>query len=284
MHRTFVFPIMCESPHTGFNSVEIREIDGQLMIVGLDFEVEDAYDAFNELEIIPSLINMVEKIHNGDDKLKQIKRWVKKWGVLEGTPISGRIEDGFGQSVSSFWEEAEKFFNLWNLYKYTVNRDLESIRNIVRIEKISHDDPDNIFGECTHRFFFFEGTDYSNNFLGVIRDEKNPLKGYQYACMEYLLWEIEKYVSRGELGWYSLTREPHQDKDYFKIAPALRFNTLLEAIYMQFFILLTENQKKICPICNHPFIPERKDKKYCSETCYLTAKSRRYRARKNAAI
>lgn len=183
----------------------------------------------------------------------------------------------------SFWKEAEKFFNLWNLYKYTINRDFESIKNFVRIEEIPANDPDNMFGECTHRFFFLEGMDYSQNFIYRFPDE-DPLIVYQFACMHYLLREIEKYISRGELGLYSLTRKPHQDRDYFQIEPAPRFNTLLEAIYMQFFILLTENEKKICPVCNRPFFPEQKDKKYCSDSCYLTAKSRRYRARKSSTI
>lgn len=307
MHKTFSFPIHCESPQVKPDSVEVRNVNGEVVIFASinppDSHAFEAYDVFDKVEIIPSLVKMVEKIKNGGNKKKEIKKWVKEWGLLKGSLTKNEFDQyEMRQSIDSFWREAEKLYDLWNLHKHTVNRDLESIKkHVQKKEKIYdshtlntdfiHDEESGtylFFSESESKvkvaeFFLFSNKDYKAKEI-AIWDESEELVTYQYICMHYILNQIEEHVSKGILRHYWLKRDSYQEKDYFKIEPILTFNNLLDALYMQLFILMTENEKKICPVCEHPFTPERKDKKYCSETCYLTAKSRRYRARKNAAM
>lgn len=310
MHKTFSFPILCESPQVKPDSVEVRNVNGEPVIFASinppESHAFEAYDVFDKVEIIPSLVKMVEKIKNGGNKKKEIKKWVKEWGLLKGSLTKNEFgQYEMGQSIDSFWKEAEKLYDLWNLYKHTVNRDLESIKKHVQKKEKIYDSlalsgTDFIYDEESDTwlfppeselkvkvadFFLFSNKDHEAKDIAIWNiDESDELAVYQWICMCYILKQIEEHVSKGILRHYWLKRDSYQEKDYFKIEPILSFDNLLDALYMQLFILLTENEKKICVICNKPFFPKRKDKKYCSETCYLTAKSRRYRARKNAAV
>ena len=78
---------------------------------------------------------------------------------------------------------------------------------------------------------------------------------------------------------YYIKNDRGIDIDDIKVKPAFAFENLIDALFMQFLIAITES-KKICPICDTSFTPERKDRIYCSDSCKLTARSRRYRQRK----
>lgn len=284
MHKTFSSHITCKSLQTKPDNVKIKNVNGEAVIcTTINLPPTSNYDAFDEVEIIPSLIKMVEKIKNGRDKNKEIKKWVKEWGLLKGSLM--KIEFGQyekGQSIDSFWKEAEKLYDLWNLYKYTINRELEFLKEYVQKNQII--DTDFIYNDETDSFILLPEFDVKPVISRFFLSTSEKLVAYQSICMTYILRQIQEHISKGILTYDQLKRDSYQGKDYFKVTPIISFGDLLDALYMQLFILMTENEKKICPICDHPFTPERKDKKYCSETCYLTAKSRRYRARKNAAM
>lgn len=274
MHKMFDFPIKCESALLAMNSPQISEINHEIVIWDKDFDPLRGYDAFDQPETIPALIYLVEKIKNGGNQENLIIKWVQKWGPLKSEEIKKDSKPIFAQSLGPFLSEAFKFYDLWILYRAVANKDLDTLKEIITV----FEDP-NLPFDATHMFYFFETKHYNDNAEGIL-DNQNPLRSYQNQAMLYLMRNIEKHINPNMLGWSQMYHHKSKNEDFIKFKPAFRFNNLLDALYMQFFILLTENTKKICPVCNSPFLPERKDKKYCSDTCKFTAKSQRYRNRK----
>ncbi|MED3553990.1 hypothetical protein [Cytobacillus praedii] len=317
MHKSFNFPINCYSPQTPLNEPEVIETELGRYIRDNNLKIEETYEAFDTIEIIPSLIETVEKMKKGgneeyrkNEHVDLVIEWMKKWGYLKANQNSllreikqhGQIvgikqpnkknkvriegisnkppKNFYGQRVSGFVQEANKFYDFWMLYKAVANRDLEQLKKYITVQE----NPELPFA-ATHTFYFF--TNFYVEYVGYldgILDEQNPLEGYQFAAVEYLTETIEKYINNNRLFSREIKHSSYQGKDQFKMIPAMGFSHLLDALYMQFYILLNENEKKICPVCNKPFVPERKDRKYCSDTCKYTAKSQRYRARKSSII
>jgi len=311
MHETFVFPIDCHSPQVPLHNPEIVETELGLYVREKELNFEGSYDAFETVDIIPSLIDTVEKMkkrglegYKKDEHIDLVIDWMKRWGYLktkgkspylietqakgkkvgmrnlngkrkariEG--ISNKVPNNFeGQRVSGFIQEAYKFYDFWILYRSIVNKDIKELENIITV----HEDPTLPF-EATHTFYFFENRNVEHaGYTDSTFYKEDPLSSYQGAAIIYLTETIQKYINNNIMYSKQTTRIPGEDKDDLKIKPALGFLDLIDAIYMQFFILLNEHKKKICQICNIPFSPARKDRIYCSETCRNTAKSRRYR-------
>jgi hypothetical protein len=228
------------------------------------------YDVFWEPEVIPSLVDMVQKVKNGGNQYHYMKTLVSQWGLLKSEE-----EHPLRQSVESFWREAEKFYDVWSLYRSVANRDFDSIKRIATTNEINSNDIKGTGGQ-THIFRFFQGKEYGDiDILGFLRG--NSLREYQNAAIYYLTEVIKPYVNHGKLQDAGMSRTETASEDIFKITPCMAFDHLLDAMYMLLFSLLTENNQKVCPVCNKPFPPSRKDAKYCSETCYNTGKSQRYR-------
>lgn len=298
MHKSFAFPINCVSQQLGFESVHIVKHEGKSFITAGN-ETFPGYDVFEEIEILPSLVNMVENVKtHKSNKEQQIIDWVKKWGLLNPNRFKWRTEQDiqyktekigedypFRQSLDDFWTEAEKLYYLWLLYRCIANRDLKSLIETARIDKdiepFSHE---NFFGIPNyHRIYFFEDKPFGDSMKLIVKDPGNPLKDYQLCSTKYLLKHIEQYINFGKLSGSFIELEPdNEEQDTIKVTSEIKFNNLLEALYMQFFILLSNNNTKICLVCNEPFIPLRKDRKYCykgvnGNTCQNTAKTRRHR-------
>lgn len=286
MHRTFVFGIKCESPQIPLKNPQVVNTElGAYITEDLTFGHFPAeYDAFNTIEIIPDLLKIVEKIkqnktfHENTKNTNLVKKWVKKWGFLKAERVEIADNKIYGQHVGQFIDEAFKFYDLWTLYSISANRDLEKLKEVATIVKV-----DDLPYAATHLYTFFGEKHYGDTLEGIFREE-DPLKSYQMEAMTYIGSELEPYINQNKMYWASLSRESSNNQDHYKFTPALGFNDLLDALYMQFFILLNENTKKICPICNQPFTPDRVDQVYCTDSCKLTAKSRRYRARRKSII
>ncbi|MCM3800048.1 DUF2116 family Zn-ribbon domain-containing protein [Caldibacillus thermoamylovorans] len=290
MHKLFNFPIDCFSPQVPLNKPEIIETDLGLYIYDRNPDVLNAYEAFDTIEIIPSLINLVEKIERTGESwsywsesnanIKLAINWMKKWGHLKAE--KGPNNQFYGERISGFFQESIKFYKLWELYKAVANRDLPTLKKITEVYDGDLEDQIRIAED--QLVFCFWGDEFFRGEVISSYDEKNLLKSYQYAAITYLGDVIETYINNSHLYSGKIEITKSQEKDIIKFKPELAFFSLLEVVYMQFYILLSENTKKICPICNKPFLPERQDKKYCSDTCKHTAKSRRYRARKSQII
>lgn len=294
MHNVFSFPLVCNG--VGFNRwdrmVVFEEYRGETAIRGSGYKLE-FYNPFNCENLIPDFINLIEKISNGGDLENYLKKWHSEWG-----PLHSNYKN---QTVEKFSEEALRFYKLWNFYKAIANSDEEAIMDHIKIEKdfyeggddyyITFFSEDNSFKEDENpirmlneqigKKIFRELRDPQYNFSISREDAENmDLTKYQMFSILFLFKQIEKYTANAYLGHSNIIANSN-DFSKFKIRPALYVDNLIDAIYLQFFILFSENEKKICVNCNTPFVPERKDKKYCSDSCKLTAKSRRYRSRKN---
>lgn len=286
MHRTYDFPINCESPQIPVKKPSLITSELGTFILGdLDKEsMSAAYDAFNKVDIIPDLLNVAEKIsqnniHDEHPKnLRLVEKWVKKWGFLKAEAAKFEEESIYGQRVGFFIDEARKFYDLWTLYTIIANKDIEKLKQIIKIHV--NNEPE---FKSSHIFSFFENRFYGEVSEGIFREE-DPLRSYQIEAMTYIGGQLEPYINNHKLHWASLRHEPAGKQDRYKFKPGLAFPDLIDALYMQFFIIMNENNKKICPICNHPFLPDRIDQLYCAESCKLTARSRRYRARKKSII
>jgi hypothetical protein len=296
MHKSFVFPLKCVSPQVPLSYPKIIETDiGAYISEGEDTDIKKLYNAFDEIDIIPSLVRLVENIKKTEEKmfryskknLDLIANWIGKWGHLKAKVDSSVSEDFYGEKISDFMDEAEKFYDLWSLYRAVANRDLKLLKETVDI----YEDPELKF-PFTHSFAFFIGKPYQDFSVGKF-DPDNELKSYQFESMKFLTNVIEDHINHSENKLFSsrMKQESYESQDRFSFEPGLGYSSLLDALYMQFFILLTENTKKICPICKTPFTPGRLDQEYCpslipgkKSSCYLTAKSRRQRERKKTSL
>lgn len=250
MHKTFVFPLPSNSSILKLEKPHISEINGEVYIWSEKENAKISYDAFDYPELIPELIALVRKTKNGRNRNKLAEQWVSKWGIFR----NDFSEEGIhGQKLSTFWRDAEDFEIAWRVYKYIANRELEILK-------------------------------MGLGFLEEIDDLKqysaDPLTNYQWNGMKFIMYAIESHTKNGVLTAAEIRRDENEEEDSFTVKPTYFFNHLIDSLYMQFFMSLTEN-KKVCPICEKPFTPQRKSAVYCSSSCKLTARSRRYRDRKS---
>jgi predicted nucleic acid-binding Zn ribbon protein len=331
MHSAFTFPIECSYIQKKFKEVSWVEIKYRVNDDVLNFEMPDGsigisltrntephedyrfllvppddaeyetYDAFDEPDLIPSLVRLVEKVNRGDNKKDAVKKWVEKWGYLSlgnrypfefSTNLKnlsdltkrryGNKEHGKSSNVSvyyaslgHFWEDAVTLVRLWDMYRQITNRQLTKLQEWIVFHR----------GEVSSNYAFVNGIRNAKIRLENSLEEiqQNPLYFYQTVGFRHL-FEYVSNQTRLSLDSKEIKFEQIKDQDFFKITPYLRTENLLEAMYVQFFILLSENTKKICTNCGKPFPPNRRDQQYCSESCSNTAKSRRYRQRKMQGV
>lgn len=281
MHETFVFNMEC----TGFEKrwdriVYIDKNKGIKQLFGDGKEgTLSYYNPFDYDHLIPEFVEMVEKVLTGGNLEKGITKWLSEWGPLHF--------DYDKHTIKYFWDESLRFYKLWCFYRLIANRDKKGLMESIQIKKDGDHHVLTFFPEDdsfkSEEFSFFEPEyDFKVTFPIRIDREKDEFTQIQEHSMFFLLSQIEEYTANAKLSWGTMKHEKDTDKSNFKITPVLRTENLIDAIYLQFFILFSENEKKICPVCNTPFVPARIDKKYCSDSCKLTAKSRRYRARKTS--
>lgn len=262
MHRTFVFPIKCTNKQVSFKQVEIINIEGKTYVAGYIKESKP-YDSFDSIKLLPSLIELVEEVENGKNKEKSIKKWVLQWGLLNGEMIDLNGQEVFSQNLADFWYEAKTFYELWKIYKFILDNDRKALEPLIKdLEETKFHNPN-------YKIIHNNGNEY-----------KHLYENYQFEATIYLLQRIESRVQTGTLHWSKLTTLDSR----IQIESVYNFLNLIDALYMQFYILLSKNENKICKLCNTPFIPGRSDQVYCNDSCKLTAKSRRYRARKKTIL
>lgn len=291
MHEVFVFDMECKGHVQRWkeDTVRIEALNEARVLRGFyEEDIEKSYyDPFEFDNLIPEFLELIEKVLSGAELEKLIKKWLVNWGPLYM---------GYDRrnTVENFWEESLKFYRLWSFYRVVSSRDEVAIRSSIKIEEdrgtkiISFFPGEDSFSsiripeDISQRFSIPEFEfDLQVKFPFQINKNRDVFEQIQEYSTLFLLAQIETYTNNANLTWDSMTHEKQKGKSVFKIKPALHTGSnLIDALYLQFYILLSENEKKICPVCNNPFLPSRKDKKYCSDTCKLTARTRRYRARK----
>lgn len=256
------------------------------------------YNAFSVDDLISSLRNAVNDVRNGKNKKMVMKKWVTQHGFLgvnmANVAHAPRPE---WETLTDFWREAEKLTTLWDKYEQVTRRDIKNLKEWIRfvpLDEFDEFDPFLPFAQegyasksmyapfpnaCVRTF----GA-HDVYYRATLREiEENPLPFYQIAGHNYVITEISHKLSILRLGYNSVKKIENPQDDTFKINPILAPHSLLEAMYLQFYILLCGQNVKVCKNCGKPFSLTRKYSKnrvYCSESCKHTAKSRAYRERK----
>jgi hypothetical protein len=236
----------CKSALWRFDDPRISELNGE-MYIWQEFDQEpETYDAFEYEDLISGFMLLSRRENEGKDINKHILEWAKKWGVFESHKIMPNI---YGQKVSSFLEDMHVFTAIWMIYRGVVNREYNLLQKALRDV------------EAAGGLFDFANEKESN---------------YQWNAMSVILDQVELYIGRSELKADQMKKKTKDDEDHFEIKPVNLFTNLIDVLYMQLFLALT-GKMRICPVCNEPFKPKRKDQRYDKEACKNTGKSRKFR-------
>jgi len=259
------------------------------------------YNAFETADLIPSLCRLVREVKQGRNKKAAIKKWVSQYGFL-GVYVDADGDIPSWESLADFWREAETLADLWDKFRQVTQRDLDGMREWIRFVPLSkgikylHGDEWNTkavywpfeveiregetFEEAAGRRSMRAGEPI---FAATIEEiNQNPLEFFQLAGLGYVLQRIEKKVAGTEWTFTGLEKISNPHDDIFKLRPVIKPRNLLQAMYLQFCILLCGHNVKVCKWCEKPFDLRgsySKNREYCSDTCKHSAKSRRYRER-----
>ncbi|WP_170085421.1 hypothetical protein [Kyrpidia spormannii] len=253
------------------------------------------YNAFETADLISSVSRMVEDVRSGKNKKAAVKKWVSEYGFL-GANLGSDFVHPKWEALADFWREAETLADLWGKYKQVTQRDMSGLRGWIRFVELPNDgDPliPSPEGSRTKSDFSKEpgvmsfGT--ADLFFSATLEEigQNPLRFYQLAGLRYILVRINGRIKSLELNYTGVEKIENPQDDIFKIRPVLYPRTLLEAMYLQFYILLSGHNVKICKHCGKPFpLKEKysKNRVYCSDRCNNAAKMRNYRERKRQQV
>lgn len=291
MHEELVFPIECR-----YEQVVWSKYITCKGVIRSASDKYSKYDAMDNINLISSLVKLVNEYKNTTDRQKEavIKKWIRQYGFL--TSPNRSAAEGFEykeENIEKFWSKAKQLTDLWDIYRMVTNRELDDLRKIVsftdtRVPDINgnlvpfgpgitagstHPEGvrEGLFGESTHTLFFNVELDEIN---------KNPLRYYQLVAFSYIKTEVQRQLRNVFLTSRDVSLESSAGQDFLKTFPIIKANTLLQALYLQFYIILSTPGKKICEGCFRVFVPRRRDQEYCTDTCKNTAKSRRYRARR----
>ncbi len=278
MHKGIQFPIDCRYKQKVYRRYAWG--GGSLRTASDECSL---YDAFDNPDLISSLVRLVERTSEGGRKAA-MKRWVEAHGFLTSSARGGASTE----KLEDFWTGAESFVRQWGMYGFIRNRRLGELKKLVRFAELDMLDlgfhpganAKTVFADCEKDGFIVQTT--SDTFYKATLKEidRDPLPYYQVAVFVRVRKSIE-YQLEGialQSHEWSIIKEP--DRDHYRIVPHLLTKNLLQALYLQFYILLNDTTKKVCDACGSIFAPSRRDQKYCSDTCKNTAKSRRWRSRK----
>ncbi len=300
----------------GWGKKEIKAYIDELRSKGVEWdekpeEVEDVlnaekstkystYEAFETADLIPSLCRLVKEVRQGRNKKAAIKKWVSQYGFL-GVHVDADGDMPSWESLADFWREAETLADLWDKFRQITQRDLDGMREWIRFVSLSKG-VKYLLGDKWNTkavYWPFEvemregetfeeaaGRGYRKGepLFGANLEEitRNPLEFYQVAGLHYILEKIKGKLADVGLSYTGLEKISNPHDDVFKLKPVIKPKNLLQAMYLQFYILLCGQNVKVCKWCGEPFDLRgsySKNREYCSDTCKHSAKSRRYRER-----
>jgi len=261
-----------------------REINGVMVPVAdpqTGYYSAYTYDAFSRDDLIPSLVQLVVRASRKGNQNRECKKWIKTNGFLVQRICEPPSK---GESLEVFWQEAVKLTKLWCMYTEAVNRDLEALKRYVsiKIERLTLDEIKNeefLWGKgndgrvCVSSSLFESEVAFGVKLKEVKEDFLAP---YQYAVLHYVAGEVSYNIGNVRIVYDRLTKHENSDTDTFSIQAYLEPASLLQALYLWFFQLLTE-KRKVCPTCWAPFTPRRRDQVFCSDGCRFTHHTRKRR-------
>lgn len=254
-----------------------KEVDGAM--ISLPDSAAVTYDAFNRDDLIPSLTRLVDKVSKKGNWKGECKKWFKQNGSLT---VPWYMLSKTGQSLEEFWTETLALVELWRIYAEAVNRDFEALKSRIKIkvEPLTRDQVENeefFWGEGNDGRVCINGPGKGERYMGISLDKikEDPLLPYQLAALHHVS-EKACYNAGDVMIKYGNIKKHHgSDTDSFSVQAYLQPACLIQALYLQFLQLLTEN-RKVCPTCWSSFTVNRKDKTFCSNGCRYT-----YHTRKN---
>lgn len=219
--------------------------------------------------IIPSLIRLA----SSGCKRKDIISWVSKNGFLT-VSREWKLE-----AVSEFVKEASLFGDLWVKLQQVRQPNLELLKNWITFVPAKRGAI--VHGHLLEPEYTTGNTSMSKiKNLMVFKEDYDKRANYliQVAGFKYIMNHILPRLK-------GIRVEDGENNPDFTVRPRLRPETLLQCLYLQFMIELSDRSKKICPVCFKAFIPANPTQIYCRDSmgkcaCKLTQKSRNYRARK----
>lgn len=305
MHEDLQFPIQCSFQQIVYKNYSW---EGDRLTSG-DGSIFRRYDAFDRPGLISSLVHLVKHTTNTERARKAaMHKWIKRLGWLTVPPdrplkfYSQSWRPSSPETYSQFWTAAQDLAYLWDLHGFILNRKLTDLRNLVRFEEVfpgcclDFQSPvDRSIlpkvdlmapRESRARTAYAKDEHYLKNqpeprtmyWLGTVEElEEEPMYYYQLAAFEYVAHHVEQHLKGVSLTSKGRTVARDSKQDHYKLKPRIVTITLLQAMYLQFYIMLNDRNKRICEACSKVFVPGRSDQKYCSTACKRTAKSRRQR-------
>ena len=242
-------------------------------------------------KIIPHLIRAVEDVRGGKDKIKEMEKWLLKFGFLT-TGNTGK------ETLEDFWREAEEFEKLWGYYQQVLSRDVNGLKKWITAVRVPSEGivcmiVNSDFKEIPSLKTGNKMEDVVNLFnikwyakeVYRLNDfDKRPLQAYKIPAFQYI---VETVIERiGTIQIHPTTMHCEIDtfnkQDKFTVSCKPHCDNLLQALYFKFFQLLQGNDgQKICKGCGDIFTPSRPNNEYCTSKCRAATKRRM--ARKNAS-
>jgi hypothetical protein len=282
MREELCFPVDCRYIQEVFPRYDL--VDGYIVAVPNGDSDLYEYDAFARADIFPSLVALIR----GEPSEPAAVKWVSRYGFLTVKSRHGwRPGEPPKESLLDFWKAAGRLVYLWQLYEKVVNRRLDELKASVTVEE--DEDADDIWGP-TYMFYAQYRTP-----MGTIREpiagsigmrgwekeqDLDPLGFYQRVACRVVTSSVPDGLEGMRFDVARMYLDPKSTEiDRYAIMPRLEPTNLLQTLYLQFYLLLTDTEKKICGSCGAVFTPSRPNQRYCSPTCKNTAKSRRWRER-----
>lgn len=298
MHNSLSFPLECiyrqDVPYC-------LKWDNDYLI-GISLSTKQ-HDPFKNPDIMQSFLLQAKKTkHEPKKERVAFTNWTTQYGFLapEGPfPSISTLEDSrnleamgmilpinktvnlFKESIFSFWKEARRLVLLWDMFEAVSNRNIETLKELIVIENTGIQEPSPLNNDATkfrgkvERFSFTMDFSASPEEIG-----KNQLSVYQHLGFACVISEVEKHLTHLTISSNAINLNPiaFRDRDIFNFKTHIRPKNLLQAFYLQFYILLNGIPNKVCPNCWKPFSPpKREDQIYCSTKCKGTAKKNRQR-------
>lgn len=263
------------------------------------------YNAFETTDLISSLCRLVGEVKRGRNKKAAMKKWVSQYGFL-GVHVDADGHIPSWESLVGFWQEAETLAGLWDRFRQVTQRDLDGMGEWIRFVALRPGVKWLLGDKWNTKAVYWpfeggvrEGETFEEAagrglkggeplFTATIEEiDHNPLEFYQVAGLHYILEKIEEKLADVGLSYTGLEKVSNPHDDIFKLRPLIKPRNLLQAMYMQFYILLCGHNVKVCKWCGQPFDLRgsySKNREYCSDTCKYSAKSHRYRERQKLKI
>ncbi len=164
--------------------------------------------------------------------------------------------------LHKFKDEVKTANELISIYELLLKDDIKELKKIIKRK-----DKENKKGNISNHWWEIAKIE--------IEERNRSLDKKQNVIFLFLLYiskVIEKYtINKISPVFKQMKYNPNNFNKHFQVLPGWRCSSLLAALYMQFYLFITENKEiSYCKFCGSPFVKDkstRSDKKFCSNSC-----------------